>query len=213
MEEKEEIKGTGVYAPEVLEFVKSANGYCNWLEEAGQKRALEFIRHSIRHLSKVYHDVICIGYTEPLLEGGNEKFVTEQDWSSVYQKVMNLLGSHNEYLRVAEEEEYDRSEVVTHKISEDLADIYQDLKDFTMQYRQGLEEIMNDAVWEVMDNFENYWSKKLLNALWALNNLYVAKIDPLAELQPAEEPLEENIGESIDDSFFTSLQDLNEEDI
>jgi hypothetical protein len=213
MTEQENIQGKGIYAPEVLEFVRSANAYCNWLENSDQTGAVGFIRASLQIISKVYHSAVCMEETEPVMESSNEKFVTEQDWSSVYQKVMNLLGKHNEYLRIADDDEFDRSDLVTHKISEDLADIYQDLKDFTLQYRQGIEEIMNDAVWEVMDNFDNYWGIKLLNALNALNKLYVSKADPEADGGSPDEPEDEENSPTYDNSFFTRLQDLNEEEI
>jgi hypothetical protein len=218
MTDHNEMHGTGVYAPEVLEFVRSANAYCSWLEESDQMAPVDFIQSSLGILSRVYHHLVSMELPEPLMESGNEKFVTEQDWSSVYQKVLHLLGSHNDYLRIAEEDEFDRSELVTHHISEDLADIYQDLKDFALQYRQGIEEIMNDAVWEVMDNFENYWGSKLLHALQALNALYVSKTDPAAGTDEAGDSGDSGDDEDdgipkYDPSFFTRLQDANEEEI
>jgi hypothetical protein len=212
MKEEGDIQGSGVYAPEVIDFVRSANDYCSWLEQPHDS-GLVFIHSSLPLLSKVYYQIVSVEPPEPVMESGNEKFVTEQDWSAVFQRVMHLLGKHNEYLRIAEDAEYDRSDLVTHKISEDLADIYQDLKDFTLQYRQGIEEIMNDAVWEVIDNFENYWGEKLLHALHALHRLYVAKTDPTAGEGPVDDIDDEEQGPTYDNSFFTRLQDSNEEDI
>lgn len=212
MSDQNKIQGKGVYAPEVLEFVRSANEYCRWLEEADKQSATTFINTSVKTLSKVYYQTVTLIELEPVMESGNEKFVTEKDWSAIYQKVQSLLASHNSYLRIADGEEYDRSDLVTHTISEDLADIYQDLKDFTLQYRQGIEEIMNDAIWEVMDNFDNFWGKKLLNALVALNHLYVNKIDPNAGNDVMDDP-EDDSAPTYDSSFFTRLQDLNEEEI
>jgi hypothetical protein len=215
MTDHNDMHGTGVYAPEVLEFVRSANAYCSWLEESDQMEPVDFIRSALGMLSRVYHHLVSMELPEPVMESGNEKFVTEQDWSAVFQKVLHLLGRHNDYLRIAEEDEFDRSELVTHHVSEDLADIYQDLKDFTLQYRQGIEEIMNDAVWEVMDNFENYWGSKLLHALQALNALYVNKIDPSEDAGAGSAPGEDEDDDipKYDPSFFTRLQDANEEEL
>ena len=57
-----------------------------------------------------------------------------------------------------------RSEVpLTASISENLADIYQDLKDFALSYRTGDEFVMQEALWECVDNFKNYWGQKLRN--------------------------------------------------
>lgn len=213
MNDHENFESTGVYAPEVVEFVKSANAYCKWLEEPGHSGSMAFIRASLQMLSRVYYTFVNIDKIEPVMENSNEKFVTEEDWSLIYQDVMNLLGKHNEYLRIADDNEFDRSDLVSHKISEDLADIYQDLKNFTLQYRQGVEEIMNDAVWEVMDNFENYWGGKLLNALQALNKLYVLKIDPEANGGSQEISEDEENRPAYDNSLFTRMQDLNREDV
>ncbi|MCF8345622.1 MAG: DUF5063 domain-containing protein [Bacteroidales bacterium] len=212
MKEEDDIQGSGVYAPEVIDFVRSANEYCSWLEQQHDS-GLKFIQSSLPLLSRVYYQIVSVEPPEPVMESGNEKFVTEQNWSAVFQRVLQLLGKHNEYLRIAEEDEYDRSDLVTHNISEDLADIYQDLKDFTLQYRQGIEEIMNDAVWEVIDNFENYWGEKLLYALRALHGLYVAKTDPTAGDGSSDEMDTEEQGPTYDNSFFTRLQDSNEEDV
>jgi len=212
MNEHDDLPASGVYAPEVLEFVRSANEFCSWIEDAAEKKPVDFIASSLDMLSGVYHHAVRVGRTEPELESGNEKFVTEQDWSGIYQVVLNLLGRHNAYLRIAEGEEYDRSDLVSHNISEDLADLYQDLKDFTLQYRQGVEEIMNDAIWEVMDNFDHYWSEKLLHALHALNKLYISNIDPEEDTADPRDPETDEDVPKYDNSFFTRLQDLNEED-
>ena len=92
-----------------------------------------------------------------------------------------LLGPYNEILRPAEDDEFDRSDLVTHTISEDLADVYQELRDFTSLYSRGLEEIMNDSVWEVKVRFVEHWGKKLLRSLSSLHDLYVEGVDPTEE--------------------------------
>ena len=115
---------------------------------------------------------------ESVYDDGNEKFVTEQSWSAIFQKIAQLLGAQNEYLRKVDEDEYDKSDLVTHTISEDLSDIYQELRDFTELYSRGLEEIMNDALWEVQENFAEHWGVKLLNVLSALHQVYVKGLDP-----------------------------------
>ena len=88
------------------------------------------------------------------------------------------------------------------------------MKDFIYQFRQGVEEIMNDSIWEVMSNFEQYWGVKLLNSLKALHSLYVKKIDPQQDAN-GESPIqddEENLPK-YDNSLFTKMQDSNEEEI
>ncbi len=210
----DDMNKSGVYAAEVLEFVRLANDYCTWLEESEQQNSVQFIKKAVKMLPEIYRSILEIQETEPVLEGGNEKFVSEQDWSGIFQKILHQLGQHNSYLRLADDQEFDRSDLVTHTISEDLSDIYQDLKDFIYQFRQGVEEIMNDSIWEVMSNFEQYWGVKLLNSLKALHSLYVKKIDPQQDAN-GESPIqddEENLPK-YDNSLFTKMQDSNEEEI
>ena len=44
-------------------------------------------------------------------------------------------------------------------ISENVADIYQDLKDFILSYRIGTVEVMRAALWECRNNSNNVGAK------------------------------------------------------
>jgi hypothetical protein len=118
------------------------------------------------------------GDTEPVFDSPSEPTVSEQEWSGLFQRIALILGPFNDILRIAEEGEFDRSELVNHTISEDLSDLYQELKDFTSIYSGGIEELMNDAAWELKERFAEHWGTKLLRALLALHRLYVNGIDP-----------------------------------
>lgn len=167
-----------VYSGEMLEFVRAANACCEFFEGLKGTDGRTFIRDSVRHLSWVYASFLLIGETEPVFESPAEPSVTEQDWSALFQRIAMILGPHNDVLRMAGEEEFDRSELVPHTISEDLADLYQELRDFTGIYSRGMEELMNDAAWELNEHFAEHWGMKLLRALQALHELYVSGIDP-----------------------------------
>jgi hypothetical protein len=168
-----------VYSPEMVEFVTSANEYCHFLEQLGEVDGRLLIERAVLLLSRVYSAVIRTGDTEPVDEDSSlEPTVTEMDWNMVDQRITVLLGADNDYLRPAGEDEFDRSELATQTISEDLADIYQELRDFTSIYGRGIEELMNDAAWEVKLRFGEHWGIKLLRSLAALHRLYVSGTDP-----------------------------------
>lgn len=167
-----------VYSSEMLEFVKAANECCAFLEELKDSEGKSFISDSLRLLSTVYTTFINTGDTEPVFESPAESTVTEQEWSALFQKIAILLGPHNDILRIAREDEFDRSELVNHTISEDLADLYQELRDFTSIYSRGMDELMNDAAWELGERFAEHWGAKLLRALQAIHELYISGVDP-----------------------------------
>jgi hypothetical protein len=167
-----------VYSSEMLEFVRAANECCAFLEQLKGTEGRFFITESVKHFSAVYSTFLDTGDTEPVFESSTEPTVTEQQWSALFQKIGMILGSYNDILRIAAEDEYDRSEVVNHTISEDVADVYQELKDFSSIYSRGMEELMNDAAWELKERFVEQWGTKLLRALQALHGLYVTEVDP-----------------------------------
>jgi hypothetical protein len=162
----------------MVEFVTVANGYCSFLEGLSGQEGRTFIAEAVSWFSAVYASFVKLGNTEPSGDVPGDPTVTEQEWSQMYQRISLILGTHNDYLRLADENEFDDSELVTHTISEDAADIYQELRDFTTIYSRGMEELMNDAAWELGERFAEHWGKKLLRSLLALHELYVAGIDP-----------------------------------
>lgn len=161
-----------LYSPEVLEFVKSSNDFCKWLENKEIKDRKSFIREGLRILTSLYSWMIIIPAIEPIFNESTEKFVTEEEWSVLYRRIAAMLGSQNDYNDIPDASEYDRSDMVGRKISEDLADIYQDLRDFLEVYRNSPEDIMNDALWECRTSFENTWGEKLLRVSRALHHGY-----------------------------------------
>jgi hypothetical protein len=167
-----------VYSSEMVEFVRAASDYCQFLEQLQGVDGKAFIGGSVPLLAEVYRSVLKVPRTEPLYEYTSEPRVTEQEWSAIYKRMSMLLGAHNEYLRPAGESEYDRSDLITHTISEDMADLYQELGDFIAVYGRGMEEFINDAAWELLERFDAEWGMKLLNALHALHPLYGKGIDP-----------------------------------
>ena len=75
---------------------------------------------------------------------------------------------------------------ITKYISEDLADIYQDIKDFIFVFQLGLNETMNDALAICQENFALYWGQKLVNTLRALHDVKYAQADSEDE-NPSDE--------------------------
>jgi hypothetical protein len=106
---------------------------------------------------------------QPVFEDGNEKFVTESDWNRIHTILKEKLGSADAYVEVMDLRASVTEPEIAASISEDLTDIYQDIKDFLLLYQTGTSEVMNDAVWECKLNFENIWGQKLVNSLRAIH--------------------------------------------
>ena len=108
---------------------------------------------------------------ETVLDDVPERFVTEDDYQFVKERVENLLGNDNVYLEVFHPQMKYSDTPIAAFISEDLADIYQELKDFAANYRLGIADVMNDALAACIEAFAEHWGQKTLNALRALHAL------------------------------------------
>jgi hypothetical protein len=162
-------KADPVFSRSVVELTAAANEFCKYMEHAGDMKGEEILKILQRILPFLYIKASFLPALEPYFEDGNEKFVTESDWFMIHDILRNKFGTADDYLEVFDEKMKESEGPVISSLSENMADIYQDLKDFLLLYQTGTQEVMNDAVWECRQNFENYWGQKLTNALRAIH--------------------------------------------
>ncbi len=160
-----------VYSGTVIEFVAVANEVCSFLEQTEGFSRPDFIDKSRKILPLLYYKAAILPKTESVFDEGTEKFVTEEDWQIIYDTILKKLGKYNDYPEVFDPVLRDTEDKVGGSIAENLADIYQDMKDFIIVYRMGTVDLMNDALWECQQHFDQSWGQKLLNSLRALHNL------------------------------------------
>ena len=72
--------------------------------------------------------------------------MTEEDWNRIQGAFKKQFGTADDYLEVFDERFNDSETPVPSSLSENMADIYQDIKDFLLLYQTGTKEVMNDAL-------------------------------------------------------------------
>jgi hypothetical protein len=140
---------------------------------------------------------------DPFFEDGNEKFVTESDWNNINEIFKEKFGTANDYLEVFDERISNTEGSLAASISEDMADIYQDMKDFLLLYQTGTGEVMNDALWECRMNFENFWGQKLVNSMRAIHK-FIYSGEEIGKVEKKDETDDEN--RNTADWFITRRQ-------
>ena len=162
-------KSDPAYSRNVVEFVAVANEYCKYAEHASELKGDEMLRIMQRILPLMYLKASLLPALEPFFEDGNEKFVTEADWHRVHDSLKNRFGTANDFVEVFDDKFNYADGPVPSSLAENMADIYQDMKDFLLLYQTGTKEVMNDAIWECRMNFESLWGQKLVNSLRAIH--------------------------------------------
>jgi hypothetical protein len=191
-----------VYSGHVIEFVAVANEFCKYAEHAGEMKGEEVINIMQRLLPLLYLKASFLPRLEPVFDDGNERFVTESDWNRIHDSFKTKLGNADDYLRIRDEYNPTDEEIVSATISEDLADIYQDLKNFILLYQTGTNEVMNDAVWECRLNFETFWGIKLINGLKAIHRFVASG----SQIEKSGEEKQEGQSEDHSDWFISKRQ-------
>lgn len=166
-----------IFDRNVVEFVTVAAEFCKFLEQAeGMKRAT-FVDTSLKILPLLYLKASMMPKCEMMGEDMPENFVTEETYEIVRMNLAGILGEKDDYLDVFVSDMKYSDQPITKYISEDLADIYQDIKDFIFVFQLGLNETMNDALAICQENFALYWGQKLVNTLRALHDVKYAQAD------------------------------------
>lgn len=160
-----------VYQQPAIEFVTVAVQYCIYLEKIAEYEKEEFIDKTLTILPLLYLKARLVPKTEQELDGYTERFVTEQEYEDIRQAIALKLGSDDAYLEVYMEDMRYSDEPITSFISENIADIYQEIKDLACNYQTQNESVMNDALLSCLDAFQQHWGQKLLNVLRPLHAL------------------------------------------
>lgn len=189
-----------VYSKNVIEFATVANEYCAFVENhAALSRSL-FIDKAHKLFPLLYLKACLLPETDDDSAEIPEKFLTEVDYNFLLGKISAKFGPYDSYPEIFENGMQFSEEAISANLSEDICDIYQDLKDFIMIFRIGTTELMADAVWECKNNFVNYWGQKLVNGLRALHAIRYAEtgID-----EDEQNPVRENKSQTSNDNWVS----------
>jgi hypothetical protein len=192
-----------VYSRNVVEFVAVANEFCKYAEHASELKGDELLKILQRILPLMYLKASLLPQLDPFFEDGNEKFVKEADWTDINESLKGKFGTANDYLEVFDEKINETEGPVVSSISENMADIYQDMKDFLLLYQTGTGEVMNDAVLECRMNFENFWGQKLVNSMRAIHK-FIYSGEEIGKVEKIDKTDDEN--RNTADWFITRRQ-------
>ena len=166
-----------IYSKNVVEFVTVANEFCATVEQASRHSAAENLGKLQKILPLLYLKASMLPSVESIMDEELEKFVSELDYNNLQQKWLQLLGEHDNFYEVFDPSIQFGDETVTASLSENLLDIYQDLKDFITAYSIGNEDVMNDSLAECKFHFSEFWGQQLVNVLRAVHMLVVSDVD------------------------------------
>ena len=166
-----------IFDRNVIEFVTVAAEFCNYMERTEGMKRSDFVDTTLKILPLLYLKASLLPECHAMGEDMPENYVTEEIYEVLRMNLAGLLAGRDDYLDVFVEDMKYSDQPITRYISEDLADIYQDIKDFIFVFQLGLNETMNDSLAICQENFRTYWGQKLVNTLRALHEVKYAQTE------------------------------------
>lgn len=168
-----------VYGPVTIDFVTISVEFCSFLENTESPSRIEWIKTLAQILPLLYVKATLLPAIETINDEYIETFVTEQDYTFVSNKVSSILGEDDVYLDVFIDDMKYSDRPVSSFVSEEVADIYQDIRNFVSIYQLGIEDSMISALKVCIENFRLFWGQKLVNVLRPLHSLVYKPIDDI----------------------------------
>jgi hypothetical protein len=158
MTEKEEYPQHPVYDKNSIEFVTVAAQFCSFVENCQQMSRGDFFDKLPKLLSLLYLKTAVVPTMNDSSYSDLTQYVTEESYEYIQMKIKSVIGRHDEYLDVfVEDMQYSDTPILCN-ISEDISDIYQDLKDMICNFHADIaffsaQAMDNDG--EIYDCFED----------------------------------------------------------
>lgn len=166
-----------IYHHDTIEFVTVAAQFCAYLEQSEGRSRKEFEETQLRLLPLLYMKATLLPQVDTEGDFVPDDQVTEADYDYIRNIVYQIMGKDDDYEDLCWDEDMQTEESRWKSISEDLADLYQALRNFVAVYQQGVEVCMMDALWNLRENFEIYWGRVLVDALRQLHRKHYHSTD------------------------------------
>ena len=193
-----------IFDKNVIEFVTVAAEFCAFLERAEGMKRKAFVDTTLKILPLLYLKASMLPKCETIGDEAPETYVTEEMYEVLRINLSDILAEKDDYLEVFLPEMAYSDQPIKKNISEDLADIYQDIRDFIFVFQLGLNETMNDSLAICQENFGMLWGQKLVNTLRALQDVKYNQ-----EPDEEEETEEEDEYESDNDHCHCDDEDCH----
>jgi len=155
-----------VVSRQVIEMITVAHEYCLFFENV-DKYSSEEIFSFFQKIGPLLYlkGAVLAGDIEADVEYAG-RFVTEEQWESIFKSLRDKFAAADLYYALdhnADSQQY--------SLADNMADIYQDLKDFVLLYQTAPMPGKTWAVAELQKLFESHWGPILLRALNAVHML------------------------------------------
>ena len=154
----------------ILELVTVANEYCYYLDNAENKTKTGILEFMNRILPLLYLKGSLIPDIEVQNPDANERFVTQEQWEHLFNLLREKFEKKDEFW-IIDPLYINDTEPLKASLSENLADIYQDMKDLIMLFQKNTLAARQNAIADIKQLFGTHWGYSIGNIFNRIHHL------------------------------------------
>ena len=153
----------------VTAFLIEARGYCTLMADNTVTNSWVFARDCLRSILRLYTTALLLPAREPLTIGSLNR-IDAGSWQLTRERIGRKLARES-YWEIFEPLEQEQPESLCGSLSDDLADIWRDVKEGIVAIDMGGETLIDEAVWHWRSSLESHWGHHAVGAIGALHAL------------------------------------------
>ncbi len=153
-----------VQSKAVIEMLTVANDYCLFFESADKYSKKDVMDYFRRVAPLLYLKASLLPEVIPADDTFSERYVTEEQWEGIFRVLTELFGPDDLYHTLDH-----NNDIIQASLADNMADVYQDMKDFVMLFQKNHFYAKENAVAQCCLLFQSHWGSILLHALKALH--------------------------------------------
>ena len=153
-----------------LEMLIVANEFCLFMEEIEDKSKKPIYDFVHRVMPLMYTKGSLLPDVEVEYPEANMRFVTEEQWEQTFTMLRDKFGKDDEFW-IIDPEYINETEPLKASLSENLTDIYQDMKDFILLYQKNTIAARQNALSDCKSLFADRWGYRISKIMAQLHHL------------------------------------------
>ena len=149
-------------------FAELATSYCTLIDKHGDYSAEELITRVRDFLPLLYYRALQLPQVESVDEEPDQA-ISHDEWSALFNSLKQKLGVNDHYWAIYAPIKLEHDIPIAASLSDDLADIWRDLKDGASRWTEASEGIRDQIVWSWHFSFHYHWSDHAVDALRAIH--------------------------------------------
>ena len=152
----------------VQSFVSTATEFCAFVESSNELTPTQFIHRARRLIPQLYLCGLSLPRLDPT-ELDSPREITHEEWDLTCRSLQQCLSKYDFYWKIFDPGELNVKDPVNTQLSDDLADIWRDLKNGLIHWESASEALRQQIVWEWRKTFDIHWSAHAVDALRVLD--------------------------------------------